>query len=210
MVKTKSNNTWKNNSCKITNATKTVPLVLHTTIAGLAYVERIKYFFSYIWGNKRDKVSRKQMIKDYRDSGCRMIDIYSYIKALKLTMFRRLLSAKCDWSALFCEICQCNLEKLVKYGDEYPLSCARKSNNIFWKELLKYLNEFMKITEINNTEPRNNHLLYNSSIRINNESIKFNILSENNITFVYDVLNTDGQFLSLNEFEDTFNINICL
>ena len=63
--------------------------------------------------------------------------------------------------------------------------------------------------KINNTEPRNNHLLYNSSIRINNESIKFNILSENNITFVYDVLNTDGQFLSLNEFEDKFNINIC-
>ena len=166
-------------------------------------------FFWYIWGNKRDKVSRKQMIKDYRDGGGRMIDIYSYIKALKLTMFRRLLSTKCEWSALFCEICQCNLEKLVKYGDEYPLSCARKSNNIFWKESLKYLNEFIKVTEINNTEPWNNHLLYNSSIRINNESIKFNILSENNITFVYDVLNTDGQFLSFNEFEDRFNINIC-
>ena len=35
-------------------------------------------FFSYIWGNKRDKVSRKQMIKDYRDGGCRMIDIRTY------------------------------------------------------------------------------------------------------------------------------------
>ena len=36
-------------------------------------------FFKYIWGNKRDKISRKQIIQDYDKGGCRMIDIHIYI-----------------------------------------------------------------------------------------------------------------------------------
>ena len=36
-------------------------------------------FYKYIWGNKRDKISRKQIIQDYDKGGCRMIDIHIYI-----------------------------------------------------------------------------------------------------------------------------------
>ena len=104
-------------------------------------------FFSYIWNNKRDKVSRKQMIKDYGDGGCRMIDIYSYIKALKLTVFRRLITSDCDWAPLFSEICSCDVEKLVKFGDEYPLICSNKTSNNYWKEALLIVHEYIATIE---------------------------------------------------------------
>ena len=47
-------------------------------------------FFQYLWVNKRDNISRKQFIQDYSQGGCRMIDLFSFVKSLKLTLFRRM------------------------------------------------------------------------------------------------------------------------
>ena len=159
-------------------------------------------FFSYIWNNKRDKVSRKQMIKDYGDGGCRMIDIYSYIKALKLTVLRRLITSDCDWAPLFSEICSCDVEKLVKFGDEYPLICSNKTSNNYWKEALLILHEYISIIEKKCTEPHSKSVLYNSSLCINNKTICFKILYEKCIIIVSDLLDENGNTLSFNDLKE--------
>ena len=62
-------------------------------------IERL--FFNYIWHNKKDRVSRKTLIQDYKDGGIRMTHIPSFVKALKLTWIRRLLTSKTtSWMTL--------------------------------------------------------------------------------------------------------------
>ncbi|KAK3084078.1 hypothetical protein FSP39_007782 [Pinctada imbricata] len=63
---------------KLTHLFFTLPCPKHSLLK-----EINDALFRYIWNNKRDKVSRKQMVKDYNEGGCRMIDIFAYAKAIK-------------------------------------------------------------------------------------------------------------------------------
>ena len=86
--------------------------------------------FNYIWGNKRDRISRKQMIQDYSMGGCKMIEIFSFIKSLKVSWFRRILQNTGDCASLLTYISNCDTEILCKAGDKYPLLCLQKTKNL--------------------------------------------------------------------------------
>ena len=99
-------------------------------------------FFRYIWCGKKDKITRSTMVQDYKNGGCKMIRIDSYIKSLKLTWLRRLLRSECSWTKLFCDICNCSLSKLQSCGDYYSNVCACNTTIPFWKETLHILQDF--------------------------------------------------------------------
>lgn len=48
--------------------------------------------YNFIWGNKIDKISRKTLQLNYEKGGCRMTNVEIFIKSLKLTWIRRLLT----------------------------------------------------------------------------------------------------------------------
>ena len=50
--------------------------------------------FNFLWKGKKDRVARKTMIQDYEYGGCRMIQIESFIEALKLTWIRRIIKSE--------------------------------------------------------------------------------------------------------------------
>ena len=50
--------------------------------------------FPFLWNNKPDKISRNQIIQDYKYGGLRMIDIESFIDGLKSTWVKRILYQK--------------------------------------------------------------------------------------------------------------------
>ena len=137
-----------------------------------------------------------------------MIDIQAYIKSIKLTLYRRLIKGECDWESLFSTICQCDVEKLVKFGDEYPKVCARKTSNPFWREMLTILHEFIKIVENKNLSIFNKNLLFNSHLHIDKKPLHYKIFVNKNILFVYDMLNQDGSLLTFENFKTKFDIDI--
>ena len=47
--------------------------------------------FSFLWNGKPDKISRTQIIQDYKYGGLRMIDIDSFVDGLKSTWVKRIL-----------------------------------------------------------------------------------------------------------------------
>lgn len=51
-----------------------------------------KMLYNFIWGNKIDKISRKTLQLNYEKGGCRMTNVEIFIKSLKLTWIRRLLT----------------------------------------------------------------------------------------------------------------------
>ena len=67
--------------------------------------------FKFIWKGI-DKVSRNQMIQNYDQGGVRMVDVQSFIHALKITWFRRIIKqADTEWVNLFKKII--NLDRLI-------------------------------------------------------------------------------------------------
>ena len=47
--------------------------------------------YDFLWDGKPDKISRKQICKEYLEGGLKMIDINKFIKSLKSTWIRRFL-----------------------------------------------------------------------------------------------------------------------
>ena len=66
-----------------------------------------RLFFNFLWDEKPDKVKRSSLISDYNSGGMKMIDIYSFERALKVSWIKRLLFQKKSlWNQLFEEMYQ--------------------------------------------------------------------------------------------------------
>ena len=56
--------------------------------------------YYYIWGSKTDRISKNQLTKDYKEGGCRIVHINTFIKSLKLSWIRRIFYSDASWKSL--------------------------------------------------------------------------------------------------------------
>ena len=103
----------------------------------------------------------------------------------------------------------CNIDKISSSGERYPLICAKNTNNLFWKEALLALQDFISISLKNERSLGNIPLLYNSKICIENRPIHFKSFFENGILFLSDLIDQSGNFLSFAEFKSLYDTNLC-
>ena len=61
-----------------------------------------KLFYKFLWNSGPDRIKRSIIVKDLRVGGLRMVNISSFIKALKITWLRRIIQNSQDnsWYAL--------------------------------------------------------------------------------------------------------------
>ena len=52
--------------------------------------------YTFLWNDKKDKIKRSTIIRTYNEGGIRMVDIESFIKALKLSNLRKYLQKNRD------------------------------------------------------------------------------------------------------------------
>ena len=59
-----------------------------------------KLFYKFLWNSGPDRIKRRIVIKNISCAGLRMIDLKSFIKALKISWLRRILqqSKPSEWS----------------------------------------------------------------------------------------------------------------
>ena len=60
--------------------------------------------YNFLWDKKPDKIKRKVMCANYMQGGLKMINIYNFVKGLKVSWIRRLINNMIDnsqWSELF-------------------------------------------------------------------------------------------------------------
>ena len=66
------------------------------------FIDELKrVMFNFVWGEKTDRIKRGSMYKKYNEGGLAMIEIETYIAALKITWVRRYLISSQVWAALF-------------------------------------------------------------------------------------------------------------
>ena len=99
-----------------------------------------KLFYSFLWNSGFDRIKRKFIVKDIEKAGwgwrvgLRMIQIDSFITALKVTWLKRhILQSDCSWSSLS----NVNMNSLFSKGENYAETKAKELLNIFWKDVLR-------------------------------------------------------------------------
>ena len=127
------------------------------------------------------------------------------VKSLRLAWLRRLLGDTDDsWKA----IPNCYLSE---YGGlQFLLKCNYNTESLnkrlpnFYRELLQYFQEFKNKANI---FPHGEFLLWNNkAITIENYSVFWRSWFKQKILYVQDVLNAEGNFLTLEEFQNKFKI----
>ena len=99
--------------------------------------------FILLWKGNKDRIARKTMIQDYEHGGCRMIQIESFIKALKLTWVRRIIKSESQWKNIFLELTKSDPILFLQAGVDYYKKCENSTKNLFWREVLKTLIDFV-------------------------------------------------------------------
>ena len=100
-----------------------------------------KIFYKSIWNSGPDRISRNNMIRNESEGGLRMIQIRTFIKALKITWLRRLLIN--PKNILWSSISNNEFANLFSLGDGYALHKIQELRNPFWIDILQNWKEFI-------------------------------------------------------------------
>ena len=162
-------------------------------------------FYSFLWGNKPDKIKREVICKDYLDGGLRMINLFNFEKAQKIKWLKYILQKEQHTYNLFHEEMR-NLESITLFGGEY---CAKfcKLLNPFWKAVFIYWAEFCASQQIKSNEDISNSALwFNKDLATND--IHLPNWSKKGINFVHDIIDTNGNVLPLETLSEKFSLKI--
>ena len=163
--------------------------------------------FSFLWKNKKDKIKRAVIYQPLVEGGLNFINFDRMVKSLRLAWISRLLGDTDDsWKVIP------NFYFSDYGGLQFLLKCNYNSESIntclpnFYRELLKYFQEFKNKTNI---FPYGEFLLWNNkAITIENYSVFWRSWFIRKILYVQDVLNAEGNFLTIKEFQNKFKIKI--
>ena len=161
--------------------------------------------FSFLWNSKKDKIKRLVMYQPLANGGINFINFATMVKSLRLAWISRILSDTDDlWKAIPNYF-------LSEYGGlsfllrcNYNLASINNSLPIFYRELLQYFKELKSVTQIFSC---GEFILWNNeAITIENHSLYWKSWVKRGIYFIQDILNSSGNFLTLDEFQTKFQI----
>lgn len=93
--------------------------------------------YDFLWDGKPDKISRKTIIQKYENFGLKMINVQSFIHALKISWIKRLKGAQNQWKHAY-------NKELNKHGGDLMFKCNLKHDDT--KHIVKkyrFLNEIL-------------------------------------------------------------------
>ena len=130
-----------------------------------------------------------------------MIEIESYIKGLKLTWIRRLISG------------DTKLKKLVEFSENIDFTSMaytgpnRNIQNSFWKEVFEAWKTMLKKSSFIDKEMPNTCCFWNNdNIKVGHQTVYFKPWISKGILIVNDLLDLNGNFLSVENFQNLYNI----
>lgn len=135
--------------------------------------------------------------------------ILSFAKSLKLPWVKKCLDPQCksSWKILIAD-------KLEKWGysniwqlRREGLSTAMQVFNNFWQSVMQAWSEIMQHPTTAPSEILRQPLWHNNEILINKQRVCKSHWIKKGIFFINDLINDDGNFLSLENFQDKFNVH---
>ena len=166
-------------------------------------------FYKFLWNGSRDRIKRKIITKPYAQGGLKMVNIFQFVKALKLTWVRRFYMTENNpnWLQLLMHQCP-NITDFTKYGDSFIKDIKGKIRN-FWNDVFDALLDFLNTCEVNTDyDFQLQPLWYNSKIKVGGKSNFYKQWAQKGILFVNDLLDCEGKFLTHNKVSELYQVNI--
>ena len=102
-------------------------------------------FFKFLWSRKPDKIKRSTTCLDYMSGGIKMIDIFSFEKALKVNWIKRILfQQETEWKILL-SLTHDGLNSIFNLGGEWSEQMSQKVKNKFWSKVFLNWSELCKL-----------------------------------------------------------------
>ena len=130
-----------------------------------------KLFYRFLWNSGPDRIKRKVIVKNIECAGLRMVELESFIKALKISWLRRILQQPdaSSWK----DLSFINFPQLFSVGGCYAAKLSSDLQNPFWKDLLHVWAEFCNILLVENIgQILESPLWYNENIGRGNFILK--------------------------------------
>lgn len=165
-------------------------------------LERILYKF--LWNSGPDRIKRSVIIKNLDAGGLRMINIQYFIKALKVSWFRRVIqnSNSSHWYSLS----NIEFETLFNMGSGYSLRVIENISNPFWKDILQCWNKFCDTVNVETIyQILNSPIWYNKNL-MQGANVFIKNWYEKGIRLVSDLLDQNGNFYDFESFKTTYGV----
>ena len=166
-------------------------------------------FHHFIWGGKIDRISRNQMALPCNKGGTGMVQLESFIKALKITWIRRIL--KYDNNSKIYNLFKVNaVECNFDYSShDYWKYVIEKCQNSFWKNVFTAWRDYtFLLVPTNRAQVLSSSIWNNINIKVGNKSVLYRAWDDHGIRYVNDLLSPDGDFLSLSDIQKKYNVRI--
>ena len=166
--------------------------------------------FAFLWRNKKDKIKRKVIYQPLVDGELNFINFRTMSKSLRLSWIGRLLDGSdANWKAIPNYYFNRHGGLTFLLNCNYDTKCIDSSLPLFYKEILEYFQELVNMYDLD--QQRKFVLWNNREIKIEGKTLFWKTWFEKGIFLVQDLLNEEGKFLSLQEFQDKFDLEInCL
>ena len=163
--------------------------------------------YNFVWEGKPDKIKRSSICKDYFKGGLKMINIYNYEKALKVSWMKRLLiNPTSQWYNLFQKY-YIKVDYFLIFGEGWCKTFVKKIKNQFWLNVFEDWINLCQIQkrEISDSEVLRTCLWYNPDIF--KTPTVFPDWYKKGIFLVGDLTDSFGKVLGLDQINLKYNGN---
>jgi hypothetical protein len=168
------------------------------------YKEVKTLVLDFLWDGMTPKVSYNTLIKPMELGGLNLMDLKSKVWSLKLNWINRI--TKCDgqgWTSLF--------KYITQTEDSWKAFIHNRlinlSTNCFYYELFNIWKEITKPGTLNATWILAQPLWHNIDIKMDNSIVSWKDWQNKGIYFIRDIINDEGEMLSLKELTNKYNIS---
>ena len=166
-----------------------------------------KKLYKFLWDGKPEKIKCTTICQNKIDGGLKMPDVEKFIKSLKCTWIRRLITSPTSpWAKLF-ERSYGPIESLFKVGPFWGIKSNKRVPNDFWKEIFVSWNIIDQSVQTRTEQSvLSTCLWYNS--KIGNPNIFWKTWSDKGISVIGDIVHQNLKMMSSKEIEVKFGFHI--
>jgi exonuclease III/uncharacterized protein Smg (DUF494 family) len=147
-----------------------------------------KKFYDFLNSGGSEKIKRKVLIGEYETGGYKMVDLESYLKAIKINWIVKLLNIEGLWKGPIENKMDIDIRYLVRCNLKYADFPQKENNNKLWKEIWTYWCEENYKKPGNIEEILNNSLWMNSNIKIGKKVAYWKNWANEGIKWVQDLV----------------------
>jgi hypothetical protein len=165
--------------------------------------EMTKMMYEFLWNGKPDKINRVQMCLGFEKGGLKMIDVKSFLSALKINCLKRILCAEGKITNILYTCCPLT-KKLSAIGSEIGHVIQSRISNPFWTDVFKhYMALYRLFIPSTFSDFVSECIHYNFNICRNNEIVCLKTLLDNGVTAIGHLFSRHG-ILSFHDFQGKY------